>query len=1278
MMILKPLSHVERLLLTVGVVLFQCARLAANEPGPPPANADGTAQNAETILRELAARSANWIAPPATLENLEYDFVSGSNVTRVRVKRGEQRRHSVWMGATLHAGFQSLVKFPENYTIALTRQPGARTLTLLAKLKNEKGYISVEIGNGVENSWHGYYSHGARETSIVVDAERLVPIEEQTGATHVRYSDWQDIGQGKWIPRRIDVTGLSAHYRMSFEWLGNAVWLLRKSEFITPEATITATRTRNVIANGRQVSTPITDDDQRAHDAAQVLVTMLDHNRFWLDGGATDAGLRPPFRTLSYSFHTVREDIRETTVLDRGGEVVFEVAHDGQGKMKGQVGDRQIALNTREYALSKQGSRFAWVYGRSDRERTEPLDANLQRCGRIGCRFDLPLFHYRELLESAAVTVKEGTWQGRRSQVATVTMPGGSTRLGCGTMFAFTSWSYLHDILPGKEVITIDAERKVPVHETLTSTWQGKIFEIDFADHVEVEPGQWAPLSIRIESKDCFTCHYQFQIVAGKHWMLKEVVSWFKPEEKSRGVIENVRIDGGRTPLDDALRQVQASRTLFAGAGEPELRGNVATVPFELGRPMRLGPYEIQVAMQDRGSVGVSASTADRRAPGTVPVGFLDEKGRLFFAPSITLTDKGGTRRGSATVRGSHRWQEVRSVVGPASDPAAKRQPLRVVPLRWGETAAVNIPGAQQSGMPSRGDKGPRKALTRAYELRADRNSDGTAKLTLDLVSIDGPHEFYLDVAGALLGSSGELLACGGLSTSLRVEYRPVEQRYEIPLGKIREGVAPAFVAIGITPGNVTGGPMGSRWGVYLDSSAAFDVATLLAAPDEESRRNGLIALAWRRTDRAILSEFIADWFDTPSAGKGPNPRHELLRPLADSLARIAREPGAADVRANAARYLAYSEAKGAADTLRPLAEDSDPQVREAAVVGLTFLGQADYLESVRAIVNRAAIEKEDAPQSWLFRFPEQDPLIALANQHSDAAVDILGARLLGDLKSLRLVQVGTPQVRLEGRADRATKICKLLGRTGNPRAVVWLNSADDLIASRPDLAKHFPRDGLAHAMLSFLDQTKDRISDELETGNAAGVWAYTLDRTQNADFFQSIHSMLRRQDVTDEARHAAVEYLWNLGSLQAIDALREAYDRKLTRANETSWLRLCEALAACGDGRGLADAFNVLLDLERPAQPPLDEQKQRSWESNRNFRKQKAEAVFERASKELIAGFLSGKTNVASPAEQELVLRLLWRLPDLPKSFATVLPAWASSPNTKIAELARRLVERK
>jgi hypothetical protein len=593
--------------------------------------------------------------------------------------------------------------------------------------------------------------------------------------------------------------------------------------------------------------------------------------------------------------------------------------------------------------------------------------------------------------------------------------------------------------------------------------------------------------------------------------------------------------------------------------------------------------------------------------------------------------------------------------------------------LRWGEPIAVNIADAQPDGMPRAGEKEPGLALTRAYQIIAERNGDGSAKLTVNVVSIDGVHEFYLDLAGALLGRSGELIAAGGVSTSLRVESHPVDQRYEIQLGRMRAGVEPAFIALGIARGDITGGPMGSFWGVYMRSETVFDIAALLSSPDERSRRTGLDGLA--RTNRAVGFEFLGDRLDERYVGAGPYSRHTVLRPLADVLAQIAREPGPADVRADAVRFLAYSEAPEAVDVLGALTADTDTQIHDFVAIGLTFLGQPDHLEQLRSIVNRAPAVPT-VRRRWTVRLDE-DPLIALARQHSDAAIDILGAALVDDLKGLQLVNASTAEARLEGRLNRASEICKLLGRTGNPRSFRWLTSADDLIETRPDLAQHFPRDELIESMLRFPDQTKDRVLDALETGKAAADFVYVLRGSRDPAFLPAVRTMLRRQDVSDYAMSFAVRYLWNLGSPPAIDAMREAYDRKVMSAEPRLWMGLCEALAANGDGRGMPDAFQVLLELKQPADPPHDEQKRRNWESDRDQRKREAEAVFDRASKDVLAEFLNRKTNVVSPAEREIVLRFLWRVPELPRPFAPVVQAWANTGDSHIGEMARRLLDR-
>ena len=226
-----------------------------------------------------------------------------------------------------------------------------------------------------------------------------------------------------------------------------------------------------------------------------------------------------------------------------------------------------------------------------DRERNGPFDLDLKRYGRIGCRLDLPLFHYRELLDSAVVTINDGKWDGRRvrwrqspcrqAAPAWALAPCSPLPHGLTSTTSFRA----------RRFFSIDNDRRVPLHETLTSSREKDRSKSISQDYVEIEPGQWAPLSIRIEWKDYFTCQYTFQVVGGKHWMLREVVSWFKPEDKSRGVIEDVRIDGDRARLDDALRQVEAAKKLFSGSNnEPQQHVQVGTVPFRLGDADVPGP----------------------------------------------------------------------------------------------------------------------------------------------------------------------------------------------------------------------------------------------------------------------------------------------------------------------------------------------------------------------------------------------------------------------------------------------------------------------------------------------------------------------------------------------------------------------------------------------------------------------------------------------------------------------------------------------------------------
>ncbi len=354
--------------------------------------------------------------------------------------------------------------------------------------------------------------------------------------------------------------------------------------------------------------------------------------------------------------------------------------------------------------------------------------------------------------------------------------------------------------------------------------------------------------------------------------------------------------------------------------------------------------------------------------------------------------------------------------------------------------------------------------------------------------------------------------------------------------------------------------------------------------------------------------------------------------------------------------------------------------MQEAVAIGLTFLRRSKNLDRLRSFLSREVpLGKTEAEvATWRsFHRLEKDALIALAHDNSGPAVDLLGETLLRDLKNLRPVTDQKQQTSLDGRVDRVDGVCKLLGRASNIRAVHWLTAALDLIAGRPELARHFERSELAHSMLMYKEQTKGRIAMELETGHDPATWAYVVKDSSDPYFIPAVRKLFQRTDAPSHVMYSGVLYLWNIGTPQAVSALREAYDRGIMRDEPTQRLRLCEALAANGDGRGLADAYEILVGLKRPAQPPASENERKNWQTNRDNLLDQAEAVFGQAPKTIAAEFLVHKMQVDSSSERQVVLQLLWKLPELPKPLAAIVAQWAKSADREVADMSGRLLKR-
>ena len=72
----------------------------------------------------------------------------------------------------------------------------------------------------------------------------------------------------------------------------------------------------------------------------------------------------------------------------------------------------------------------------------------------------------------------------------------------------------------------------------------------------------------------------------------------------------------------------------------------------------------------------------------------------------------------------------------------------------------------------------------------------------------------------------------------------------------------------------------------------------------------------------------------------------------------------------------------------------------------------------------------------------------------------------------------------------------------------------------------------------------------------------YAVRESRDLDFLKAIRTMLRRDDLTADAAYAAVPYLWNLDTPEAVDGLREVYDRGLSARRASS---MAEALRGVG-----------------------------------------------------------------------------------------------------------------
>lgn len=1250
-----------------------------------PARDGSAAFDRQSVIDGLSQRCRPWINTPGEqLRSLEYTYTLGNDERRVELVRGvSEVERSMWCGSTLTNGLHWLLRHPERFDVTRSRlESEADRLEMTIRSKPDTPGIGLEIGNGISGSWRGYFTHGSNEMTLVVDAVHLLPLHEihkfggDPKITQIDYLDWQRVSNEGWIPRRVDVTHGGAVYHMHFAWQGGAAWLLTDAETEYQGNTLQVAQVSNVVVNDEELIQRSREEQRQREAAAGVVRTMLEHNRPWLDGDFSG------MKSLSYTFHTIREDVQEQCVVTDDGTVVMQVTHDGQGKMGDRLGERQTALPSGEWARAQRDERFALIHDPPEQDRGQPFAEQLRHYGRIGCQFDLPLFRDDELLDGATVEIADGEWDDTPCRVATLHSPARDVYLGCGTMLGFTSWSYVHHIRPACETISIDRELNVPLHETLVSSRDNKRFEIDFGDYREVEPDQWAPLSIRIESPDYFTCELKFQLIEDRHWLLSEVQSWFDPENKSRGVVEDVRVNQPSELRDAALEQIEAARAVFGDTDDTVSQTvEVPAHPFVLGRKIELERLDVLFTIGRGGDLVarcVNNEARDSRdAPlDAVTVLVLDGENRLLSAA-----------RSKDYVRSSDGFEVGLSLGHSTGLSAASSFAVFLdgVPIGGAKAALRTFLSGVES--PVRINVPDQlEGKTRAIGVAIEESDDKGLLARVDLVSRDTGLEFGLDVPICVFNAEGRLLSTGMKPGSLLVDGKIEEEQWTVELSPF-DASRTASVVLGVTRGDVNRMRFGSRWMMLMDSTPIFSIEKLLSGETEETWWSGISQLAGQLNNDSMLEEFLHDPDRRTGERVQPQRRQELLAPHVERLAFIAGHAGDPQLVAAAARMVGFAGDRAQFATLLPLLEAGDALVRDAAAVALGLLGWTDGLDRLREMLAMSPEELRDSHsidldlnslviplRRWNNEW-DDDILTALLMIGSDDAVRVAGEQVTADLPALELGTGDDEGKIVGGNPQRIARLWRLLGELKQASAVDYLTRSLSWLSDHEPVADAMNLQPLIIALVDYEEQMQDLLAERIRRGDYATI--RVLKESRNPHYIPAAREMMRNQDMEAWTFRQGVSYLWSVGTNEALATMVELYEQGLP-AERRARLWLCEALAHHGDDRGLPEAFDMLVAACAPEEPPEDADARRKWERERERAREYPLDVFERAKSASRIAVVEQHLETADVATQIACLAVLGTLRTaLPDGVRDALERWSGLGNEEVATQATLLLQR-
>jgi hypothetical protein len=569
----------------------------------------------QEIIRRFVEVNRYWlIGPPSGVQNFSYVLNRLGGRQEFEITNPRETPRARLQGVTYSTLLHQLARKPQSATVTeIVEEKGKLRLAL--KLEPE---LRGAIGNGVENSWNGYHTFAGSDGYVVLDTERWVPLEAHVGRLTETFGEYARVDETHYVPLAIREQVSETQYDWRFRLYEPGLWLF--DDAISEGrrlAWVEQVKINSAAADLRRATAASLEQAERSKVGQERLDAFLKANRQWLLPSLEAR------RGLVYEYRP-EPPYLERVLMDPEGNLMarLEATKDSPERATRQrlwladgssySGDASDAFVKLEVSSSKSEGPEAWLQ----------RDRIVQHLA-MGLALDCALTRLAREPEMLWAEVR--SVRNAADRYLLVLHPKGKAALFTGTMVAFSSWAFMHDVTYDRSEILCDAATHRPLKERDFAGQSELKGEYRFEDWLSNASGT-APGRIRAmmpnekDGKDqALEMDARFHFAKPGLWLLDRVESTFRGGGGgSTGTVALVSATADSfQPIRNLMQKAAATAEVLGAIQEAPAGSTVQPL-----KPGEWSPLPLRATWTDKARESAQASDERKRsaAPQQLPL----------------------------------------------------------------------------------------------------------------------------------------------------------------------------------------------------------------------------------------------------------------------------------------------------------------------------------------------------------------------------------------------------------------------------------------------------------------------------------------------------------------------------------------------------------------------------------------------------------------------------------------------------------------------------------